>query len=148
MSAKECVDTFCSLVSRSGNLVLDIGPSADGMIPVIMEERLCQTGDWLRVNGEAIYDTEVYCPAPKDDVYFTKKDGRIYAILKKYPFGSVRLGDVPYSQHRSARLLALDAPAEIGIREEDGGTVLDFPPIDPDRMRSEWLYAVEQTEPE
>jgi len=45
------------LVSRGGNLLLDIGPAADGTIPVVMEERLIQIGSWLKVNGEAIYGT-------------------------------------------------------------------------------------------
>jgi alpha-L-fucosidase len=45
------------IVSRGGNLLLDIGPTGDGRIPVIMEERLTQIGDWLRPNGEAIYGT-------------------------------------------------------------------------------------------
>ena len=46
------------LVSRGGNLLLDIGPDADGTIPVIMEERLIEIGDWLKVNGDAIYGTK------------------------------------------------------------------------------------------
>jgi alpha-L-fucosidase len=45
-------------VSRGGNLLLDIGPAADGTIPVIMEERLLQIGSWLKINGEAIYGTK------------------------------------------------------------------------------------------
>jgi len=44
-------------VSRGGNLLLDIGPDADGTIPVIMEQRLAEIGSWLSVNGDAIYGT-------------------------------------------------------------------------------------------
>jgi len=43
--------------SRGGNLLLNIGPTADGRILEIQEERLLQIGDWLKVNGEAIYGT-------------------------------------------------------------------------------------------
>ena len=48
------------IVSRGGNLLLDIGPSADGRIPVIMQQRLTDIGTWLQTNGEAIYGTEAY----------------------------------------------------------------------------------------
>jgi alpha-L-fucosidase len=47
------------VVSRGGNLCLDIGPSADGRIPVIMQERLLQIGAWLKTNSEAIYGTRL-----------------------------------------------------------------------------------------
>ena len=56
-SARELILMLVDIVSRGGNLLLDIGPAADGTIPVIMEERLVQIGDWLKVNGEAIYGT-------------------------------------------------------------------------------------------
>jgi alpha-L-fucosidase len=45
------------IVSRGGNLLLDIGPTADGRIPVIMQQRLIDMGTWLKTNGEAIYET-------------------------------------------------------------------------------------------
>jgi alpha-L-fucosidase len=56
-SSRELIMVLCDLVSRGGNFLLDIGPTADGRIPVIMEQRLIEIGDWLKVNGEAIYGT-------------------------------------------------------------------------------------------
>jgi hypothetical protein len=56
-SGRELVLMLVDIVSRGGNLLLDIGPRADGAIPPIMEERLLQIGNWLKINGEAIYGT-------------------------------------------------------------------------------------------
>ena len=56
-TAREFIYVLVDLVSRGGNLLLDIGPDGDGTIPVIMQQRLVEIGDWLKVNGEAIYGT-------------------------------------------------------------------------------------------
>ncbi len=56
-SSRELIMVLCDLVSRGGNFLLDIGPTSDGRIPVIMQQRLIEIGDWLKVNGEAIYGT-------------------------------------------------------------------------------------------
>jgi alpha-L-fucosidase len=56
-SADELILVLVDIVSRGGNLLLDIGPAADGTIPPLMEERLLAMGAWLERNGEAIYGT-------------------------------------------------------------------------------------------
>jgi alpha-L-fucosidase len=56
-TTRELLLMLIDIVSRGGNLLLDIGPTADGRIPVIMEERLTEMGSWLRPNAEAIYGT-------------------------------------------------------------------------------------------
>jgi len=56
-TSQSLIYMLIDIVSRGGNFNLDIGPSKDGLIPVIMQERLIDIGKWLKVNGEAIYGT-------------------------------------------------------------------------------------------
>jgi len=59
-STESLVLMLIDIVSRGGNFLLDIGPTADGRIPPLMEERMAEIGDWLEVNGEAIYGTTTH----------------------------------------------------------------------------------------
>ena len=58
LTSTELIQHFCELVAHGGGLTLNVGPAADGTIPLIQQERLHDLGRWLQVNGEAIYGTQ------------------------------------------------------------------------------------------
>ena len=51
---QELLATMAETVSNGGNLLVNVGPTREGLIPAIMQERLRQMGDFLRINGEAV----------------------------------------------------------------------------------------------
>lgn len=59
-SSKELIQRFIMTVANGGGMILNVGPKADGQIPMIQQERLVQLGDWLAINGDAIYASKAY----------------------------------------------------------------------------------------
>lgn len=60
LTSEELIRHFVKAVAAGGGLTINVGPSADGQIPLIQQERLLDLGKWLEVNGEAIYGTRPY----------------------------------------------------------------------------------------
>ena len=60
MTSDELIRHFCVLVAAGGGMTLNVGPAADGKIPLLQQERLLDLGKWLDINGEAIYGTRPY----------------------------------------------------------------------------------------
>lgn len=60
MTSDELIRHFCVLVAAGGGMTLNVGPAADGKIPLLQQERLLDLGKWLAINGEAIYGTRPY----------------------------------------------------------------------------------------
>jgi alpha-L-fucosidase len=99
------VQQLVDIVSKNGNLLLNIGPKSDGTIPEQVQQVLLEVGSWLRVNGEAIYGTRTWRtygegptkvtegafhdtdsePYTAEDFRFTVKGDTLYAIEMDWP---------------------------------------------------------------
>lgn len=86
-SSKELIHLLVRTVANGGNLLLDIGPDANGLIPVVMQERLLAIGDWLKGNGEAIYASEPWRGkvVGNEQMYCTQRAGNLYIICMQWP---------------------------------------------------------------
>jgi alpha-L-fucosidase len=76
------VRNLCHIVARGGNYLIGIGPDGQGEFDPVVYERLKAMGEWLRVNGEAIYETRPVAPYESGDCVFTRKrDGTVHAVV-------------------------------------------------------------------
>jgi alpha-L-fucosidase len=104
------------IVSKNGNLLLDVGPESDGTIPPVQMSRLRALGAWMHQNGDAIYGTRPWIRATGKstdglNVRFTRKDGNLYAILLGKPKQSeVTLVDVAAKPGTSMHMLGYSQP--------------------------------------
>ena len=131
MSRERCVETLVACVSRGGNLLLNVGPTADGRIPAVMQDRLLAIGRWLEVNGEAIYATTRWKEAPKDfakkKIYFTKKPHAIYMTVFAKDLEKVNIPGL--KGVKGVSMLGLSS--KIAWKEVDGAVEITMPKFMP-----------------
>lgn len=136
------VHLLIDIVSKNGNLLLDVGPEPDGTIPPIQVDRLRRLGDWLQQNGEAIFATRPWTrsegkTADGIDVRFTRKGEALYAILLGKPQGdSVTLKDVPAPKRGHATFMGV--PGQLSLSQQQG----DLKVALPDALPGQYAWAI------
>jgi len=129
------IQKLVEIVSKGGNYLLNVGPTAEGVIPEPSVRNLREVGAWLRRNGESIYGAKAspIDTRPDEPYRFTAKPGRLYVHILAWPWdGELRLTGVKNRVSR-AYLLADQSDGELRF-EQDGSEVrlhLDQRPVDP-----------------
>jgi alpha-L-fucosidase len=121
----QLVALLVDIVSKNGNLLLNIGPKPDGTISDIQLDRLNKLGAWLDVNGEALFGSRPWTRASGSapdgtDVRFTSKDGSLYAIFLNPVKGTtLKLPSVQASEGTTAQILGSPSKATISQNGND-----------------------------
>jgi len=144
-TADKLVATLVDIVSKNGNLLLDIGPRADGTIPEIMQQRLLEIGAWLAVNGEAIYDTTYWANGAADgNLRFTVRPNEAFYLHSLTAPGSTISTGMPVPIRDSDRVTMLGyrgGPLH-WTRNPTGGITIEVPDAAREAGSHVWTFKV------
>lgn len=144
LSGEALVHMLIDLVSKGGNLLLNIGPKADGTIPVIMQQRLAEIGDWLKINGDAIYGTNranSIIKSNTEGIYFTQKGNTLYVICTKFPNKAIELEGTGLFK----KISMLGFKDRVSFSQKSNKLVIEIPNINPANNPCDfaWVFKLE-----
>ena len=149
-SLEHLIHKLVDVVSKNGNLMLNLPPRASGALDDEVVTLLEGIGDWLTVNGEAIYGTEPWWPAYlsiPEDVRFTHKGDTLYAIILKWPEnGTLSLPVLGLEDKGSPikRIELLGQSAPLKYTQDAEALTVTLPPEKPERVA--WTLRLDMPE--
>uniref|UniRef100_A0A914WVT7 Putative alpha-L-fucosidase n=1 Tax=Plectus sambesii TaxID=2011161 RepID=A0A914WVT7_9BILA len=165
----ELINELARTIACGGNLLLNIGPTADGRIVAAFELRLRQLGRWLQTNGEAVYGTKPWIYQNNSNIWYTsrmrldrklkpdrifnpqvEKNTIVYAFVMQWPhYGHLILPSVKATSKTKAQMLGHNHHITVAPHE-GGGVKLDIGALDWHSLPSfdAWVIKLEYLETE
>ncbi|MDP1026982.1 alpha-L-fucosidase [Sphingomonas sp. KR1UV-12] len=152
------ITMLADIVSKNGNLLLNVVQLPDGSLPPQSEQLLAELAPWIKVNGEAIHGTRPWVSfgeGPTEtaagmfkesgdysarDIRFTTKGDTLYALTLGEPSATVAITalrlDNPHERRRVRKVRLLGHRGSVSFRQTDAALVIDVPPTLPTRHAS------------
>ncbi|MBI4556907.1 MAG: alpha-L-fucosidase [Candidatus Hydrogenedentes bacterium] len=135
-STETLIRNLVDIVSKGGNFLLNVGPTAEGLIPEASVERLAAMGQWMKLNGESIYGSSA---SPFRRLAWgrcTVKPGKLYLHVFDWPADSKLVVPGLQNDVKNAYLLADAAHAALKSSRADDGVVVQVPTQAPNPIAS------------
>lgn len=127
-SADAVIEMLTKVAAQKGNLLLNVGPKGDGSIPVGTLSVLKKLGEWMAINGECIFDTDVFTFDLREkgdhrgdwmpQGYFTAKGDDLYLVARYWPGSEFVISGLECKVNNVVMLGK--APKNMSFRQEDG----------------------------
>lgn len=148
---------IASTISCNGNILINVGPTKDGTIDPLFEERLRQMGSWLQVNGEAVYKSRPWTfqnDTVTPGVWYTQRtdettpsNKNVYAFVFTWPENTLVLGAPVPSATTQVTLLGFEGQFKFSQRS-GGVIIINIPVIPFNKMPCDWLWVFKITNPQ
>jgi alpha-L-fucosidase len=131
-SVNQIISLLVKIVSRGGNLLMNIGPGPDGDWDPVAYDRLKQIGNWMAINGEGIYNSSSVAPYSEDNIYYTKSDSSntVYAFVLSANDPVVLPGQLRFHLKgidKVKKISLLGVSRRLKWKAEGDGLVVDVP---------------------
>ncbi|XP_042544552.1 tissue alpha-L-fucosidase [Dipodomys spectabilis] len=148
LPAFEIIKELVKTVSLGGNYLLNIGPTREGLIDPIFQERLLTIGKWLNVSGEAIYSTRpwrVQMEKDKRTVWYTSKGSTVYAIFMHWPeHGILKIKSPKTTESTKIMMLGMHGNLKWSKDSKDS-LLITLPSLPPSGLPVKFAWTVKMT---